>query len=215
MRSRIRRACITLAIGIGLSGCSSSNTNPGESGKPIETIATITEDADDAVWLAGTNENLKTKLDENTIEIGNDTEGARGGLRFQLAVPQNASIQSAAIELQRVTGPADATDTILIQVFDDALVPPFDDAHTHTPADHAAEGLRPEVVGGFAIGEQDEIVTSPDIGALVQSVVERESWNETGFIGFVLAPDTLQTWATFRDSSGGVGARLRVTFVPP
>jgi hypothetical protein len=214
------RALAWLAILSGAWGCSSSNTNPGDgaggsSGTPIETVATITSDSDDGVWLEGTNENLRTGAAENTIEVGNDSEGARAGLRFQLAVPKRASIQSALLELQREMGPATATETILIQVFDDASVAPFDDGHAHTPAEHAAGGLLPQVVGGFPVGEQEEKLTSPDVAVLVQHVVNREDWSANAFIGFVLAPDSLEEWASFRDSSsGGVGSRLRVTFLP-
>jgi hypothetical protein len=202
-------------IGFGSLACSSESTNTGQGGGPIETVATITSDADDGVWVAGTDEQLHTGYNDDTIEVGSDFEGARTGLRFELGVPKGATIESARVELRRVESPATEEGTILIQVFDDVAVAPFDDTHAHAPAEHTLSGLWPPVIAGFAIGAPDEIVESPDLAELVQHVVNRDDWTANSTVGFVLAPDKLESWAAFQDSTSGVGARLRVTYRPP
>lgn len=187
-----------------------------EPGAPVAIDLVIGSDTDDAEWLSGTDERLHYGPDDLTIEVGDDVDMGRVGLRFQLPIVAGSTIESAVLRLHRFAGPAQADDTMDVQVFDTADVPPFDDAHVHEPSGHAPGGLWSLVVTGYRLGQNGTTTTSPELSGLVQHVVDRPDYSPQAFIGFVLSPDHIADWAAFQDSaSGSNAARLHVVYTPP
>ena len=175
----------------------------------------ITDDADDGLWINGTTELLHHRPDLFVLEVGDDAEAARTGLIFRPAIPPGSQILSARITLSRLSGDAQATDTIGVQVFDSAHMEPFNAAHVHTPAQHVPEGIWSTVVPGFALGTAGSDITSPDLSVLVQHIVDKTDWTSGGTVGIFVAPDQENGhWAYFADSSDVTlgGAKLELWY---
>jgi hypothetical protein len=181
---------------------------------PVELNLPIAGDADDATWINGTDERLRFGDSNLSIEVGVDSEMGRAGLRFSLPIPPGATIDSARIRLRRTTGAAAETETMQVQVFDTANVPPFDEAHVHAPSGHAS--IWSTTVSGFLVGADGDEIESPELKALLQHVLEAPDAAASPTVGFVLSPDRMQTWVAFADSAGDAGrAVLRVVYTPP
>ena len=182
-----------------------SGVGPSDVGPPttVELHLLLDRDADDATWINGTDERLYYGPDELNVEVGTDAEMGRIGLRFAIPVPQGAVIESAVLRLYRVDGDAAEDGTMQVQVFDSAALPPFDDAHTHAPAEHAS--IWPVTVSGFPIGAAGNFVESPNLKELVQHIVHDPAWVEGGAAGFLISPDDMLGWAAFADSASGPG----------
>ncbi len=202
--------------GFGGAGAGGIPLSP-ESGvpKPLSIEVSIFDDHDDATWLAGDDERLSYGPDQPFDEVGADAEMGRAAFRFELPIPPNSTIEGAVLRLNHLDGNADETETMMVQVYDSSSVPPFGEDHVHTPAEHAPEGLWPVLVSGFAVGLAGRDIQSPDIGVLVQHVIDRPEWISGDTIAFVLSPETLSTWVGLSDSASGAGARLAVTYTPP
>lgn len=208
------------APGAAGAGAISGEGGAGGSDLDSETIA-VENDADDAVFVAkdaaferDPDERLGTSL-----RVGWDGQHwYRAALRFRLPVPKGSRVVSATLELFRTesTGAdADADATMRVEVYDSSNVSPFDDGHEHAPEAHDSGGLAGDFVGGFAVGAPG-VVTSPDLGALVQRVVERSDYREGNRIAFILSADELTGLATFADSSTSEeSSKLHVVYVPP
>lgn len=187
----------------------------------MELTLVILDDTDDATWLDETDERLHVAENDMRIEVGADSDNGRAGLRFELPVPPGSTIQSATLHLRRDNGSADPTHTMLVQVFETSEMPPFDDTHEHPPGEHVEGGVWEMSVGDFSPGTTNSYVVSPDVSVLVQHVVDRDDWQSGGAIGFLLSPDDFviptmpMAWATFADSTLGVGAVLNVRFTSP
>jgi hypothetical protein len=209
----------TASGGVGTGSVGTGGLPPlPESGvpKPLDIELSISDDRDDATWIGGDDERLSYRPDQPFDEVGADSEMGRAAFRFELPIPPNSVIESAELRLNHTEGSADETETMLVQVYDSASVPPFDGDHVHAPSDHTPGGLWPVVVSGFAVGLGGSEIRSPDLTVLVQHVIDRSDWISGGSIAFVLSPDTLTTWVGFADrASGSDGARLRVTYTPP
>jgi hypothetical protein len=184
-----------------------------EAAPPVELNLPVAADADDATWINGTDERLHFDDTNLSVEVGVDSEMGRVGLRFVLPIPRGATIESAHLRLRRVAGAAAETETMQVQVFDTASVPPFDDAHVHAPSGHAS--VWPTTVSGFLVGKNGDQVESPDIKTLVQHALDARDASASPSIGFVLSPDRMETWVAFADSASGPGqAALRVVYWP-
>ncbi|HMI83515.1 MAG TPA: hypothetical protein VK550_05440 [Polyangiaceae bacterium] len=183
----------------------------------ISVVLTIAKDQDDATWINGTDERLHYDIDSLYLEVGADTEAGKAGLRFDLPVPPGSTINSAIIQLHRTIGDALADESMKVQVYDSANVPPFDDAHTHAPEGHAPGGLWPTVVGSIWVGENGNPVQTPELKGLVQHVVDRADWVGGASIGFVFSAQVMGVrWVDFADSSLGTGqAFLQLAYTPP
>lgn len=187
---------------------------------PNEIVQQITKSADDCTWILGNGEyqeRLRYSDTEQWLEVGNDGEMGRMGLRFVLPIPPKSTIVSASLQLQRVAGTASSTDTMSIQVYDSGNVPAFDGSHRHAPGLHVTAGLYATAVRGTLMGENNKQVTSADVKLLVQRVVDRSDFaanGAMGTIGFVLSPDLTTSWVAYGDSSNGAGATLRVSYRP-
>jgi hypothetical protein len=184
---------------------------------PITLELTLTRDTDDATWIsddAGVRHE-RLHYDDRTdrtglhIEVGNDKEAGRIGLRFELPVPPHARIDSAKIKLHRYTsaqGPAAADASMLVQVYETTALAVFDPTHVHAPEAHGGDGgVWATPVSGFKVGEFEEDVVSPDLKTLVQHVVDKAAWTQGGVVGFLLSPDEMATgtYADYVDSSWG------------
>jgi hypothetical protein len=186
----------------------------GSDGAPaaVNLEIVITRDVDDCTWINTTDERLHYDADSLYGEVGADTEAGRTGLRFVLPVPKGATINSAILELHRIIGDALDTETMQVQVFDSADVPPFDEAHVHAPAGHAA--VWATSIRNIGVGVNGMPVTTPDLKLLVQHVIDRSDWTQGGAIGLVLSPDVMGVrWVDYADSSLGIGQpTLRVRY---
>jgi hypothetical protein len=203
--------------GAGGSAGSAAGGSAGDS-EPVTIVLLVDTDVDDALWIRDSDERLSYSNSNPYVEVGgDDEEWARTGLRFRLPIPVGSTIESATLRLTRREGDADADETMLVQVFDSANVPPFDDDHEHVPEEHVSGGLFARTVGGFAVGEDDQTVVSPDLTPLVAHVVERADYHEGGTLGFVVSADGLTHWAQFADRvTGPAGvASLSIRYVPP
>jgi hypothetical protein len=178
---------------------------PSDVGPPttVELHLLLDSDTDDATWINGTDERLYYGADELNVEVGTDAEMGRIGLRFAIPVPPGAVIESAVLRLYRVDGDAAENGTMQVQVFDSVALPPFDDAHTHAPAEHAP--IWPVTVSGFPLGGVGDYVESPNLRELVQHIVDEPAWIEGGAAGFLISPDDMSGWAAFADSASGSG----------
>jgi hypothetical protein len=189
---------------------------------PVRLTMTIADDADDALWVYGTDERLHFSDENRALEVGNDDENGRVGLRFELEVPAGARIVAASLRLRQHDGAFTSPNvTIAMQVYDSVAVAPFDDGHEHAPQDHDPRHLWGNTVTGLMTAADGDSLTSPDISKLVQRIVDKGEWTGKGFIGFVLSPDQdafpSPGWVSFDDSSlsGGDPASLAVTYASP
>jgi hypothetical protein len=181
---------------------------------PVELNLPIAGDADDATWINGTDERLHFGDANFSIEVGVDSEMGRIGLRFVLPIPQGSTIGSAHLRLRRVEGSAADTESMQVQVFDSANVPPFDESHVHAPSGHAS--IWPETVSGFLVGANGDEIESPDLKTLVQHALDAPDAGSSRPIGFVISPDRMDAWVSFADSASHAGqATLRVVYTPP
>jgi hypothetical protein len=195
----------------GMAGSGSGGMDP----QPVDIRLVVEENADDAVWIGGSDERLTYSEEEPFVEVGADDEVARSAFRFVLPIPRGATIESASLRLVRRQGTALPDETMAVQVFDSATVAPFNGGHAHPPAGHDPGGLFALVISGFAVGEDDETIDSPDLASLVSHVIERSDYDEGGALGFVLSADDMAGWAMFSDSASGEGASLAVRYLPP
>lgn len=112
---------------------------------------------------------------------------------------------SATINVHWHSSNLEPAGSIVIHVYDSVDVPPFDDSHVHRPEDHAERGLAGKTMEGFIVQQADVTYTTPDIGALVQRIVDKPEWTGAGAIGFVLTPQQnefpMGDWVAFNDSS--------------
>jgi hypothetical protein len=205
------------ATGSGGGGGSVGAGGKGGSGGSL-TIQ-VTADQNDALWINSTDERLHYSATNPTIEVGEDAENARAGLRFELTLPAGTHVTSASLRLRRSGGEITLPSSLTIQIYDSVDVPPFDDTHDHLPQDHDGNHLWGMTVTGFAIPAAGQISTSPNVADLVQRILDKTEWTGTGWIGFVLAPDAnafaSPNWVSFYDSfSGGDGASLVITYAP-
>lgn len=204
-------------------GGSAGATSGGKAGGgnlPNEILQQIIKNSDDCTWIlvnGSYQERLRFSEMNPWLEVGSDTEQGRIGLRFVLPIPPKATIVAASIQLQRVDGNAAASNTLTIQVFDTGNVPSFDASHMHGPRDHVSmAGLYGTAVRGTMVGEKGKEITTADLKALVQRVVDRADFvQNSGTIGFVISPDNVRDWAAYGDSSAGLGATLRVSYRVP
>jgi hypothetical protein len=189
----------------------------GSAPPEITLVLTIADDQDDATWINNTDERLHYDMVSLYIEVGADAEAGKAGLRFKLPVPPGSVVNSATIELQRTIGDALANESMKVQVYDSANVPPFDDAHTHGPEGHAAGGLWPTEVGPIWVGENGNSVQTSEIKHLVQHVIDRPDWVDGAAIGFVFSAQAMGVrWVSFADSSLKAGPpSLHIVYTPP
>lgn len=199
------------------SGGDGATAGGGGRREPVDVTIGVEDDEDDALWVDDSDERLIYSEANPYLEVGGDAEMARAGLRFRLPIPVGSTIESATLALTRQRGDASADETMNVQVFDSASVPPFDDDHEHGPEEHDPGGLFAQTVSGFAVGSDDDTVTSPELAALVAHVVERSDYEEGGVLGFVLSAGELGGWVQYADRAGGGGgvAELSVRYVPP
>lgn len=207
-------------ISVASGGSTLGSGGVGGSNLPSEIVQQITKNSDDCTFIMSMGqyqERLRYSDTDQWLEVGNDAEMGRIGLRFVLPIPPKATIVSASLQLQRVSGTALSTDTMTIQVYDTGNVPIFDATHHHGPAAHASQGLYATAIRGTLMGENGKPVTTADLKLLVQRVVDRSDFGMNGTmgtIGFVLAPELTASWAAYGDSSNGNGATLRVSYRP-
>jgi hypothetical protein len=187
----------------------------------------IAGDQDDGAWIMeeGVLEERThlNPVDHNTagnvISVSTDDGLNRLGLRFALPLERGAQIVSATLTLMRVGQEdfANATDTMLVRVFDSDSVAAFSDAHRHkSPSEHAPEGLWPQAIGGFAVGVSGSRTTSPDLSVLVQHVIDRPGWTRGAYIGFVVSPEQMApfTFAQYVDSFDAPAPKLSLRYRP-
>ena len=187
----------------------------GGQGSPVSVELAIENDADDALWLYDTDERLYYSAEEPFVEVGGDDQGARAGFRFRLPLPRGSTVESAILRLERRLGDASPNETMRVQVFDSATVPPFDGGHAHEPEAHAPGGLFALAIGGFSVGSGEGVTDSPNLAALVQHVVDRSDYAVGGAIGFVVSADELSHWAMFADRHSEAGTVLRIRYRAP
>jgi hypothetical protein len=200
---------------------------------PVTLDVTIDDDRDDATWILvnGVHEERLHYDDRENgagrhIEVANDLESGRAGLRFVLPIPVGATISSARLFLQRFRNAeaatmmdwAPASATMQVQVFESPLLDPFDPSHRHAPTEHGPmPGIWASSVKGYRVGEFDEVVESPELKALVQHVIAKPDWAPGRAVSFLLSNDSIPAtnYADFTDSSAGFSPpRLRVVYVP-
>lgn len=205
----------------GGSGASDSGASGGsgvraDAGEVVSTTLRIENDGDDGLWVWGTDERLHHEPTLLTVEVGADEEGARTGLIFHLPIPPASLVNSARIDLHRVDGNAAPSETMQVQVWDSCQVPPFDDTHVHTPAEHVAEGLWSTAATGFVVGSNATDILSPELAPLTQHIVDKPDWVTGATVGYFLSPAAMVGWAMFDDSSAGTGAAtLKLSYTPP
>jgi hypothetical protein len=175
--------------------------------------ATIEKPTDDCTWINGTEERLRFSDAQPVLEVGNDAEMGRIGLRFTLPLATGAHILTAILRIYRVGGETADSDTLALQVFDVANVAPFDATHMHAPAAHASGGLWSMKVGAMPVGKANQFSQSPDLAPLVQHVLDKAEWTPGSAVGFVISPETMSGWASYGDSASGTGkATLRISY---
>ncbi len=152
-------------------------------------------------------------LDANAVGFGRDASGAlQAGFEFTLAVPHGATIAAAHLEFV-ATNDQSGSPTAEIRAYDVASAPAF------TPGSPTALTSYAPLTGGsvqwapplFANGQT---YASPDVSALVQSVVDRGDWANGNVIGFTFdgAPTPGLGRRSVKNFASGQPAKLVVTW---
>ena len=212
----------------GTAGGSAGGAAGGTGDGGLQTLTLrIAQDFDDATWVAAylpdggpvlaDDERLRyDSTNPNYIEVGDDLEQCRAGFRFALPLARNTTIVTATLTLKRTDANTASVNTMTVRVWDTADVPQFSDSHVHAPELHGG-GVWSLLVGSWALGPGGVMAptTSPDLGPLVQHIVNRADWVSGNHIGFVVAPEFFTgLWTGFEDKRAGLGneARLDITW---
>lgn len=196
-------------------------------GVVITKTLTIADDEDDCVWTfddGGTgilHERLVYDQENWRIFVSTDADAQRVGLRFPIGELAGATVLSARLVLYFEAGNSPVPTDVAVRVWDAADVGPFVQGHQHGPEDHATQPLwTPEVVWTPPHGNADPAF-SPDLGELVQHVVDRpgfaaESDPNIGFVIFPV-PNDAEWYIGFQDSSSPKGQppRLELKYLAP
>lgn len=145
--------------------------------------------------------------------FGRDASGySQVGLEFPLAVPAQTTIVSARIDAI-ATNDQFGQPQAVIRAFDLASAPQFASGATPPltslhPLTTASVGWTPPT---FATGAT---VSTPDLTAIVQELVDRPDWNTGNFVGFVLDGQSSvgDAWRCVRNFQSGQAPTLRVTY---
>ena len=123
---------------------------------PVTVAISIQNDADDAVFVRGDDEQLQYDM-----RVGS-AESWRIGLVFRVSIPRGSRIEGATLSLTRLGGDAEPDDGLRVEVYESSSVPSFADTHMHRPEAHVSEGLWSKAVTGFRVGDNGR-VESPDL----------------------------------------------------
>lgn len=160
-------------------------------------------------------------LFSNTFDLfglcfGRDTGGYfQVGLEFPLAVPSGTTIVNARIDATATTDQFGQPQAV-VRAYDLASAPQF--ASGATPPLTALHPLTSASVGwtppAFAPGTA---VSTPDLSAIVQEVVDRPDWNAGNFIGIVVDGQSSvgDAWRCIRNFQSGQPPTLHVTYATP
>lgn len=173
---------------------------------PTPIDVAVTADTDDGSFclLNGSmpQERLSDSMQGNFTEVGTDAEECKAVLRFVLPVPRGATIMDAKLTVNHVTGSNFNGEDMLVHVFNTPAFPPLNAGHMHTLAQHTDAGLVPETAV-IKWAPKAATITSIDLSALVNPVVNRADWAPGQTVTFLLVPDgtTPVWWFGFEDSN--------------
>lgn len=165
-----------------------------------------------ANYIASVGTLFSNNFDLFGLCFGRDTSGfSQVGLEFPLAVPAGATIVSARIDAIATNDQFGQPQAVL-RAFDLASAPQFASGPTPLTSLHpltsASVGWSPSA---FAPGAS---VSSPDLAALVQELVDRPDWNAGNFVGFVLDGQSTvgDGWRCIRNFQSGQAPTLHVSY---
>ena len=139
------------------------------------------------------------------LDLGEKTSA----FRVRLDVPQGAVIERAFLQFTADKDNEDEPTSLTIRAVADDDAPDFD-AVGISSRELAAPAV-PWIVSTWAVrGERGVAQRSPDVGALVQEVVNREGWRAGQHIAFVIEGSGKRSAQTF-DESPTAAPRLVVT----
>jgi glucose/arabinose dehydrogenase len=148
----------------------------------------------------------------NQVCVGSDGGGQfQMGLGFALAVPQGATVTSAAIEMV-ATADNTGSPQARIRGYNVDSAPVFI-AGSPTPLVAFAPVTAASVTWSPPAFTGGVMYATPDLSAVVQAVVSRPGWAAGNFIGFVLDPlSSGDQWRCVRNFAAGQAPVLRVTY---
>jgi len=173
----------------------------------VEPTATVGNDNDAEESAGGT-----VTLNGTELNLGEDAGGSATvvGLRFEgLNTPQGATILGAQIQLgsgDTATG-GDALFEIRAQAMDDA--PAFTASANDLSSRAVTSVAVPWPVADWSARTNGPAQCAPNVGGLVQAVVDRSGWSSGNAIAFLVTGSGRRS-ADAADKSGGLKASLAV-----
>lgn len=134
------------------------------------------------------------------------------GARFALNVPSGATILSAKIEF--VAGAQqDGAPQAIVRAFDVGDAPAFV-AGSSTPLTQLAPWTSEQISYTFPTWLPGATYATPDLAALVQTVVDRPDWLPGNHVGLVFdgSPTVFPQWRSARNVASGQPPRLILTY---
>jgi len=180
---------------------------------PVTISASIASSSHDAEQ----EEDGTVTLTSTDLEMTDDTANGAGmqtvGLRFSIPVPPGAFISDARIQFTADEDQSEATDlTIATEAADSAAAFTTAANSISTRARHAI--TVPWQPAAWTAGQAGAAQQTPNLAGLVQPVVSRAGWQSGNAIAFIITGTGHRTADAF-DKSGGVPARLTITYYTP
>jgi len=172
--------------------------------------------ADDAQEDAGGN----VTLDGAVLELGEDAAGGATivGLRFPgLAIPRGATIVRADVQFESAATDTNAARFSIRGWAQDNAAPFTAQSALLSTAPLTAAGV-PWTVAPWEAGACGPPQKTPDLGAIVQELVDRAGWSNGQAVALLIIADTSlgqegRRRAVSADASSGLAARLEVAWV--
>ncbi len=150
-------------------------------------------------------------VDSSDLELINDGEDQLVGLRFSLAVPQDAVITQANLRFTTDETSTAATDLLIwAQASDDAE--PFTTSSgniSSRAATLASVTWKPQ--GWSSVGESSTAQTTSDLSSLIQEVIKRPGWKSDNHVVLVVSGHGSRTAEAYEGSSSNA-ALLTVSY---
>lgn len=146
------------------------------------------------------------------ICVGRDTQPLQGGFEFLAPIPEGAQVVSARFDGWATLDQYGAVD-IVIRGYSVASAPPFQFGSS-TPLTSHAPLTTASVVWSPPLVVAGQVLSPPDLSAIVQEIVSRPDWQSGAALGLVFdgASTSSDAWRCLRNFASGQPPVLVVSF---